>query len=546
MAETEKGVRPRVLVVEDDATTQKLLRAAFGRVRAETVAVFDCAGAAAALSQGGWSAMLVDLNLPDGSGFDVVRRIRAAGLRIPVIVLSGTSDFAAKIEALRAGADAYHEKNGDWHALAAQVMMMVRREEGARILIVEDDRPTANVIAAMLRRAGYSTFLCSDARQFEAKLVECTPHLVLMDIGLPYVDGFELTRFLRQDERFETTPVVYLTALNRDDPSLRAALAGGERILRKPVAADVLLPAVASSLEHFRRLRSLLEHDALTGVLTRRALLERAASIATAAACDGSREHSLAMIDIDHFKDVNDRYGHPAGDRVLVMLAEALRQGVGEAGVVGRYGGEEFVVIVNADESAAVLAIDRILNQFRLVQHRVTPLTTIGVTFSAGVAAMGERGENVAEWIARADRALYRAKAQGRNRVFGCNDHPVEFETRPVVDAATIAELRSLGSASGHDVLREVAELFLAVMPERLQTISGAVEHRDAGALRRESHALRGAAGSTGLPEVMASCAALENIGRDAAWEFAPMAFDRLCAAYLSAREALLGLLDGT
>lgn len=547
MAESQNGERPRVLIVDDDPTTQKLLRAAFSQVHVETVAVFDCAGAAAALPQHAWSAVLVDLNLPDGSGFDVVRRIRAASFRIPVVVLSRTEDFAAKIEALRAGADAYHEKNGDWRALVSQVMMIIRRQDGARILIVEDDRPTANVIAAMLRGAGYSTFLCYDARQFEAKLVECAPHLVLMDIGLPFVDGFELTRFLRQDERFETIPVIYLTALNDHDPSLRAVVSGGERILRKPVAADVLLRTVASCLEHFRRLRSLLEHDTLTGVLTRRAFLERASAIAAVPARDRRRPYALAMIDIDHFKDVNDRYGHPAGDRVLVALAEALRQGVGETNVVGRYGGEEFVVIMEGvDEPVAVLAIDRILNQFRLVQHRVTPLTTISVTFSAGVAALTERKESADDWIARADRALYRAKARGRNRVLGLNGRFVEFTARPVVDATTIAELRTLGKSSGHDVLREVAELFMAVTPERLRTISGAVDRRDAEALLRESHALRGAAGSTGLSEMMARCTALENIARDEAWEFAPVALDGLREAYLAAREALLVVLDAT
>jgi len=538
--------RRRVLVIEDDATTLKRMRAAFLEVNVEAVGASDCATATEILSgNDGWSAAVVDLNLPDGDGLDVVRGMRASGHRIPIVVLSHEHEFTTKIAALRAGADAYYEKSDDWRALATHVVLMTQRPEGARVLIVEDDHESAEATSEMLREAGYSPLICRDGRNFEETLIEWTPDLVLMDIGLPDVDGIMLTRFLRQDERFETIPVIYLTALSRIDTSVRAAMSGGEQLLTKPVPPEILVAAVASRLEHFRRLRLLLERDVLTAVLTRRAIVERAATIINAVARDASQRACLAMIDVDHFKSINDRFGHPAGDRVLIALCETLRRSLRATDVVGRYGGEEFVLLLNGtNERDAVLMIERALNRFRLVQHRVTPLTTFTATFSAGVAAIDGHEENVASWIERADRALLRAKSAGRDRVLAAEDRSDDEPAQRVLDHDTIAELRTLGTESGHDVFREVVELFLTLTPERLDVIKDAIAQRDADLVRRESHALRGAAGNAGLAQMVASCARLEQIGRECEWESATAAFDHLVDCYAIARGALGHILS--
>jgi two-component system, cell cycle response regulator len=124
------------------------------------------------------------------------------------------------------------------------------------------------------------------------------------------------------------------------------------------------------------------------------------------------------MIDIDEFKGVNDRHGHAAGDHVLLSLGETLLRGVRATDLVGRYGGEEFVVLLaDIDERAAVILLEQILMRFRLTGHTMAPVTTISATFSAGIAAVDRGDESVESTIARADLALYRAKRSGRNRV---------------------------------------------------------------------------------------------------------------------------------
>lgn len=409
---------PRVLIVEDDAATRALIHEALSQAGIAAVEAGTCAIARDALARNPWSAAIVDLQFPGECGLEIVREVRASDRRIPIIALGSAEDFEAKIAALRAGASALCEKNGDWRALVSQVLLLTAAKTDARVLLVEDDPVSAAAIAQTLRAVGYTPRICPDPRQFEAALVADPPDLVLMDIHLPYVDGIELTRFLRQDARFETIPVIYVTASFDDtDDVFLAARASGEQVLRKPVPPQVLLGAVASRLHHFRRLRALVEHDAQTGALTRRAFLEHAAAAVASAKPDQRARLCFAMIDIDEFKGVNDQYGHPAGDRVLLSLSETLQRSVRANDLAGRYGGEEFVVLLeNVSEAVAAIRIEQILRQFRLIEHPVTPEQSISATFSAGVAAMRD-GESVDSAIARADRALYRAKRSGKNQV---------------------------------------------------------------------------------------------------------------------------------
>lgn len=423
----------RVLVIVDHAATRALIHEALAQVRIDAVGAETCAIARDALARCPWSAAIVDLQFPGGCGLEIVREVRASDRRIPIVALGAPDDFEAKIDALRAGASALCETNGDWRALASQVMMLIAARTSARVLLVEDDPVSAAAISQTLRAGGYSPRICTDSRKFEEALVADPPDLVLMDIHLPHVDGIELTRFLRQDARFETIPVLYVTAsFDETDDTFLAARASGEQVLRKPVPPQVLLGAIASRLHHFRRLRALVERDAQTGALTRRAFLEHAATIVTATKPAQRGRLAFAMIDIDGFKAVNDQYGHAAGDRVLLSLSETLQRNVRANDLAGRYGGEEFVVLLeNVNEAVAVIRIEQILRQFRVIEHPVTSTQTISATFSAGVAAMRD-GESVDSVIARADRALYRAKRSGKNQVFTANS-PVstDWMTKP-------------------------------------------------------------------------------------------------------------------
>jgi HPt (histidine-containing phosphotransfer) domain-containing protein len=157
------------------------------------------------------------------------------------------------------------------------------------------------------------------------------------------------------------------------------------------------------------------------------------------------------------------------------------------------------------------------------------------------VAAIHTEEANVADAIARADLALCRAKSAGRNRVMASVWSSSGKSTASAIHPGTLAELRRLSVASGHDVVREVVELFLALAPEQLDAIQRAVQAHDTALLRREARALRGAAASTGLTGVVAACEHLERIGSEQTWEDAGAAVDGLLKAYITGRDALSG-----
>jgi len=241
-----------------------------------------------------------------------------------------------------------------------------------------------------------------------------------MDALLPGgISGFDLVRLLRQDERYTTLPVLFMTADDRVEAHVQAVRAGGDRFLVKPVPTALLLASVESAIERSRYLRGLLTRDGLTRLLTHSAFLERA-ELTLAQAQRGPDRLAAAwvMLDLDTFKGVNDRHGHPAGDRVLASLAALLRRRLRQTDAIGRYGGEEFAVLLHdLSREEAFRLVDRLREEFAGTTHSSSDGTPFRCTFSAGIAMLDARRMDLDIWRALSDSALYDAKRTGRNRV---------------------------------------------------------------------------------------------------------------------------------
>jgi diguanylate cyclase (GGDEF)-like protein len=174
---------------------------------------------------------------------------------------------------------------------------------------------------------------------------------------------------------------------------------------------------VAARLERSRFLKSLLDRDGLTRLLTHTAFLERARATLALKQRHTAKLSAWVMIDLDHFKAVNDKYGHPVGDRVLSALSALLRRRLRQADTIGRYGGEEFAVLIDdLPEPDTVRLISRLLEEFAALEHQVPGGESFHCTFSAGVAML-EEAMDLDEWKKASDDALYEAKAAGRRRV---------------------------------------------------------------------------------------------------------------------------------
>ncbi len=362
--------------------------------------------------------LVAECQLPDGNARDVLEILRAQpGGDAALALVFGTEGSAMKkVELLRSGADSLVGSHSP-EAIAKRLAMLLERRHAAaqRILSVEDDPDQAAYLSTVLGSAGYSVRICDDPALFEADLLSFRPDLILMDLDLPGVRGDELARIVRQSDDLATLPIVFLSASTNPAARLQGIRAGADDFLTKPVAPPLLLAVIAAKIERSRHLASLFERDGITGLLTHSAFFDKLNALWRAR----DREPAtLVLIDLDHFKKINDRYGHLTGDRVLASFGALARRRLRALDLVGRYGGEEFALVVTdvtADEAFALT--ERLREDLAALEHTAADGTTFRVTFSAGVAPLSEQYPTVDAWIAAADAALYRAKAEGRNRV---------------------------------------------------------------------------------------------------------------------------------
>ncbi len=418
---TRESRESLVYLLEDDqplANELRLQLSSFG-YRVEIFAEGDAL--ARAFADRRPDALVVDIILPEGdfAGIELLARLsRQTDLReLPVLFVTARSDVEARLAAVRSGGAGYFVKPLDVVALVDRLNRLTQRHctEPFRILIVDDDGTLAEHYALVLRRGGMHASVLTRPLEILDRLDEELPDLVLMDVHMPECSGPDLVKVIRQFDRFLGLPIVYLSTETDLERQLSALRFGGDDFLTKPLTDRHLLAAVAIRAERSRVLRSLMTRDSLTSLLTHVALKERLDTELARAHRLGT-PLSFAMLDIDAFKKVNDRHGHLLGDRVLKSLADLLRRRVRTSDTVGRYGGEEFgIVLPECGLEAAVRLVDGLRESFAGVRFR-TGAAELGVRFSAGVAAATPES-TVDRLIDEADRALYRAKARGGNRV---------------------------------------------------------------------------------------------------------------------------------
>jgi diguanylate cyclase (GGDEF)-like protein len=283
--------------------------------------------------------------------------------------------------------------------------------ETDRILIVDDDADIRDALEALLEDHGYTVDTAADGAEAEAKVEQHPPALVISDVRMPGVDGFQLIERLRQRADSADIPIILLSALQERERRVAGLDLGADDFLDKTAHPEELLARIRVHLRHAHRQlalarRSLL--DPLTGTLNRRGILsvlrrERERALRTGSPL------SVLMLDVDGFKALNDTYGHRAGDTVLRYLARAIAGAVRVIDHVGRLGGDEFVVAIPDAEPAAAAGLAA-----RLAVLAVPPLDVGGgahleVHVSVGVATL-RSGETVDQLLERADAEMYRQK----------------------------------------------------------------------------------------------------------------------------------------
>lgn len=364
--------------------------------------------------------ILMDIEFPEDEmgGILVMEQIQKELVRpIRVIFISTHDDMAYRLGAVRAGGVAYFTKPINSTELIDQLDLITASQiqDPFRVLIVDDSPTILEYHATILEQAGMLVRTVAEPMRLLNVLNDFNPDLILMDLYMPGCNGIELARIIRQIDGFLSTPIVYLSSENDFNTQAEAMSLCGDDFLVKPIDAAHLVSAVTMRATRTRFLRSLMIHDGLTGLLNHTAIKEELAREVIRSSRLNS-PLSLAMVDIDFFKKVNDTYGHAAGDRVLKSLARLLKQRLRETDIVGRYGGEEFAVIMNdTDAASAAKVIDEIRTVFSRLLH-LSHDKEFSVNFSCGIADLAHFSD-AASLSEAADKALYQAKQRGRNKV---------------------------------------------------------------------------------------------------------------------------------
>ncbi|MCU6432947.1 diguanylate cyclase [Undibacterium sp. Jales W-56] len=409
-----------VYMVDDDNETTQSIKVQLEHFGYEVVLITQLKSLAVAIATRRPDIVVMEFGSPDGkmAGADEIARIKLhARLHIPTIFVSHASSFENRLQAVRAGGDGYFTKPVDIVALTERIDAVVGREEpkSYRILVIDDDVVTSEYYGAVLRNAGMSVRTLHDPARMLNTLTDFRPELILLDVYMPLCSGVELSKMIRQDNSYLDIPIVFLSSENDMAKQLEAVKAGADDFITKPIEAQFLVSSLATRAERYRSLRALIMRDGLTGLYNHTAIKEELAAEISIA---GRNQTSLALavLDLDFFKNVNDTYGHPVGDQVLRTLSRLLKQRLRRSDIVGRYGGEEFVIIFPGTTAKVA---GKVLDQIRVAFNKIEQHAEQGefsVSFSAGVADL-EQTIDADELFDIADSALYRAKQGGRNRI---------------------------------------------------------------------------------------------------------------------------------
>lgn len=363
-------------------------------------------------------SIIITLPLIDGNAYELCRIVRSfpGGERPPVIFIAQQAGFVDKVGAIRNGADAFYELPFEEDDILAKIEHLMERDrpEKFKILSVEDDPDQAEYIKLTLESAGYNVLSLQDPTKFEESFLKFEPDLVLLDVVLGPMTGFELAQYIRQNDRYAALPVVFLTTENALDMHIRSARIGGDDHLIKPIAPQLLAAAVAGRLERARTLKKLIDRDGLSGCLNYGVFMEKARELCR----PNSQRFSLSLLlfDVDSMHVINERFGYAVGDKVIAALGRLLNKTFKSASIIGRVTGDRFAVALeNLDDFQVEKMAKQAIVDFASIQQ-FSPGNSFRSTISAAYSSY-PANTDVKSWIAGAEGILVKAKENGGNQL---------------------------------------------------------------------------------------------------------------------------------
>ena len=335
---------------------------------------------------------------------------------IPVLVFANQASLSQRVEVARHGGRFFLQKPFSLTQAFEAVNQVLKRTEPAqtKIMVVDDDPKLVPVLKALLEPWGLKVTMLQDPEQFWETLEACSPDLLILDVEMPYLGGIELCQIVRNDIRWGGLPILFLTAHTEFSVVNQVFAVGADDFVSKPIVGPELVARIITRLERLRLMRRIAETDPLTGVANRQKSTQDLEELLGLA----NRHHqplSFTILDLDHFKQVNDRYGHAAGDAVLRQVGYLLQQSFQSEDVIARWGGEEFVVGMYGMTSEE--AVQRLITLVKMLEQQSFPTAegqSFQVSLSAGIAQYPQDGTDLRSLYRSADVALQQAKTKKR------------------------------------------------------------------------------------------------------------------------------------
>lgn len=450
----------RILVVDDIEANVRLLEA---RLMAEYFQVLTASNGRDALEicgNGQCDIVLLDVMMPEMDGFEVCRRLKAdpKTMHIPVVMVTALDQSEDRVQGLNAGADDFLTKPVNDLALLTRVKSLVRlkmltdelrlrastgqeisvqevmmnaadrqRLTKAKILVV-DDKPSSYERIVKFLAVENSVALVSDPKDALLRAADEDFDAAVISMSLTDMDALRLCSQLKSLEKTRMLPLVVVSELEQEEKVIRALDMGVNDYIRRPIDRNEMLARVRTQVQRKRynvQLRDSVQQtiemavtDSLTGLNNRRYLDTHLSEMMTKAK-SRDKPLSIVMCDIDHFKKVNDTYGHDVGDEVIREFARRIKKNIRNIDLACRYGGEEFVIVMpDTDMALARVVAERIRSEVFMHPFIVEEgANQLPVTVSLGVSCLQTSADTGDILIKRADNALYEAKRAGRNTV---------------------------------------------------------------------------------------------------------------------------------
>ncbi|MEA2099132.1 MAG: diguanylate cyclase [Campylobacterota bacterium] len=409
----------RILIVEDNKTLAKLMAKKISEsLKFEVDVAYNLHETKLFLRMHKYFVTLLDLNLPDAPNGEVVDYVLEHDNH--AIVLSGNIDKNFRKEMLKKNIIDYVYKSGinDINYII-QMIQRLEKNQKHKILVVDDSMVMRKQLKNLLNNLFFDVITVAHGEEALAMLkTDSDISMVITDYNMPVMDGFELTKEIRKSYAKDNLAIIALSSNQDDEINAMFLKYGANDFIKKPFSKEEFSCRINNTIEAMENINIVTNHanrDFLTGLYNRRYFFNSMQSFIDNTP-DSSHNFAVAMIDIDHFKKVNDTYGHDTGDKVIVHLSEILSSSTKHNDMVARFGGEEFcIVLKHITHSNAVDILERVRKEVEIGCVYSDKNEEIRYTISIGVVMDGDG--SLEDTINEADMMLYKAKQSGRNMV---------------------------------------------------------------------------------------------------------------------------------